>query len=58
MFSTATGSDRLDWQASNRMGAQGSHRFRAEQFGLTIDQIRFDYEFYFRRFDVAVENER
>jgi hypothetical protein len=44
-----------DWQEQNRMGAQGTHRYTAEQYGLTTEQIRSDYEFYFRRFDVAVE---
>jgi hypothetical protein len=37
------------------MGAQGTHRYTAEQYGLTTDQIRSDYDFYIRRFDVAVE---
>jgi hypothetical protein len=45
----------LDWQAANRMGAQGTHRHTAEQYGLTTNQIRSDYDFYIRRFDVAVE---
>jgi Sulfotransferase family len=46
----------LAWQEANRMGAQGTHRYTAEQFGLTAEQIRFDYDFYIRRFDVAVED--
>ncbi len=45
----------FDWQERNRMGAQGSHRYTAEQYGLTTDQIRSDYDFYIRHFDVAVE---
>ena len=44
-----------DWQQANTMGAQGAHRYSAEQFGLTVDQIRSDYDFYIRRFDVMVE---
>jgi hypothetical protein len=45
----------LDWQQRNRMGAQGTHRYTAEQFGLTTEQIRSDYDFYIRHFDVALE---
>ena len=37
------------------MGAHGTHRYTAEQFGLTTAQIRSDYDFYIRHFDVAVE---
>jgi hypothetical protein len=37
------------------MGAHGSHRYTAEQYGLTAAQIRCDYDFYIRQFDVPVE---
>ena len=37
------------------MGAAGTHRYTAEQYGLTTDQIRSDYAFYIRHFDVALE---
>ncbi len=47
----------LEWQAANRMGASGSHRYTPEQFGLTAEQIRFDYDFYMERFEVAVEGD-
>ena len=43
------------WQEANTMGAKGTHRYSAEQFGLRVDQIRSDYDFYIRHFDVAVE---
>ncbi|WP_436776424.1 sulfotransferase family protein [Yinghuangia sp. YIM S09857] len=43
------------WQEKHAMGAAGTHRYTAEQFGLTKDRIRADYDFYIRRFDVAVE---
>jgi len=43
------------WQQENAMGAKGAHRYTAEQFGLSADQIRSDYDFYIRHFDVAVE---
>ena len=43
----------IDWQEANRMGASGTHRYTAEQFGLTAEQIRSDYDFYIRHFDVA-----
>ena len=45
----------IEWQDANRMGAQGTHRYTAEEFGLSAGQIRSDYDFYIRRFDVAVE---
>jgi Sulfotransferase family len=45
----------LNWQAENAMGAKGTHRYTAEQFGLRADQIRSDYDFYIRHFNVAVE---
>ncbi|HET6950385.1 MAG TPA: sulfotransferase [Acidimicrobiales bacterium] len=43
------------WQQANAMGAKGTHRYTAEQFGLSVGQIRSDYDFYIRRFDVALE---
>ena len=45
----------FNWQEANTMGAKGTHRYTAEEFGLTADQIRSDYDFYIRHFDVAVE---
>jgi hypothetical protein len=45
------------WQDANAVGAQGAHRYTAEQFGLTADQIRSDYDFYIRHFGVTVEAE-
>src|SRR5262245_51597111 len=46
----------LAWQAANRMGAAGAHRYTAEQYGLSAAQIRADYDFYIRHFDVTVED--
>jgi Sulfotransferase family len=43
------------WQERHAMGAEGRHRYTAEQFGLHVDQIRSDYDFYIRHFDVALE---
>jgi hypothetical protein len=45
----------FDWQETHAMGAGGSHRYTPEQFGLSADQIRSDYDFYIRHFDVPVE---
>jgi hypothetical protein len=45
----------LDWQEANRVGAHGIHRYTAEQFGLNTAQLRSDYDFYIRHFDVALE---
>lgn len=44
-----------DWQRANRTGARGSHRYTPEQFGLDAAQIRDEYDFYIRRFDVHVD---
>jgi hypothetical protein len=44
-----------DWQQANRSGAHGTHRYTAEQFGLSTAQLRSDYDFYIRHFDVALE---
>jgi hypothetical protein len=38
------------------MGASGVHQYTPEQYGLTADGIRADYDFYIRHFDVAVED--
>ncbi len=46
----------ITWQQDNRSGAYGKHQYTAEQYGLSTDQLRSDYEFYIRRFDVPVEN--
>jgi hypothetical protein len=45
----------FEWQQSHAMGAGGSHRYTPEQFGLSAEQIRSDYDFYIRHFDVPVE---
>lgn len=45
----------FDWKQANAMGAKGTHLYTAEQFGLTVDQIRSDYDFYIRHFDVTEE---
>ena len=44
-----------EWQEANRSGAHGTHRYTAEQFGLSTAQLRSDYDFYVRHFDVALE---
>ena len=43
-------------RTANRSGAHGTHRYTAEQFGLSTAQLRSDYDFYIRHFDVAVED--
>jgi len=45
----------FEWQGTHAMGAGGSHRYTPEQFGLSADGIRSDYDFYIRHFDVPVE---
>jgi hypothetical protein len=54
-FTPASRAKMEAWHAENRSGAHGKHRYTAEQFGLTEDQIRSDYDFYIKRFDVPVE---
>jgi hypothetical protein len=44
-----------EWQRENRTGARGSHRYTPEQFGLSADRIRDEYDVYIRRFDVHVD---
>ena len=44
-----------DWHETNRSGAHGTHRYTPEQFGLTRAQLRSDYDFYIRHFDIDVE---
>jgi hypothetical protein len=43
-----------NWITVNRSGAHGAHRYTPEQFGLTAEQIRADYDFYIKRFGVRV----
>jgi sulfotransferase family protein len=45
----------LDWQAANRVGAHGTHRYTAEQFGLTTARLRSDFAAYIRHFDIDLE---
>jgi len=42
------------WAAANRSGAYGAHKYTAEQFGLSVDQIRSDFDFYIREFDIPI----
>jgi len=42
------------WHDVNHAGAHGQHRYTAEQFGLSAEQIRSDYDFYIRHFDLPV----
>ena len=44
-----------DWQAENRSGAHGTHRYTPEQYGLTAARLRSDYDVYIRHFDIDVE---
>ena len=46
----------FDWQDTHAMGADGTHRYTPAQFGLSADQIRSDYDFYIRHFDVPLED--
>jgi hypothetical protein len=43
------------WQEVNRSGAHGTHRYTAEQYGLTDAQLRSDFDAYVRHFDIELE---
>jgi Sulfotransferase family len=44
-----------EWRVENRSGAHGTHRYTPEQFGLSAEQLRSDYDFYVKHFDIALE---
>jgi hypothetical protein len=44
------------WQASNRPGSRGVHRYTASQFGLDPSALRSNFAFYTDRFDVPLEH--
>jgi hypothetical protein len=44
------------WHEAHHAGAHGTHRYTAEQFGLSAAQVRSDYDFYIRHFDVPFED--
>jgi hypothetical protein len=43
------------WQVENRSGAHGTHRYTAEQYGLTDAQLRSDFDEYVSHFDIELE---
>jgi hypothetical protein len=45
-----------DWCVVNRSGAQGTHQYTAEQFGLSEAQLRDDYRAYIDHFDIDIED--
>ena len=45
----------VEWQEANRASSRGAHRYTPEEFGLSAEQVRADYDFYIERFDVNVE---
>jgi hypothetical protein len=38
------------WSAQNAAGSRGEHRYSAEEFGITADEIRDVFADYFDRF--------
>jgi hypothetical protein len=42
------------WVEANHSGAHGQHRYTPEQYGLSVAQIRSDYDFYIRHFDISL----
>jgi Sulfotransferase family len=43
------------WHQANRTGTHGTHRYTAEQFGLTDAQLRSDFAAYTDHFDIELE---
>jgi len=44
------------WLEKNRSGAHGVHRYTAEQFGLSRNRLRDDFDFYIKQFDVPIDD--
>jgi Sulfotransferase family len=44
-----------EWAVNNRRGARGEHRYSAEEYGLTTEEIRSAFADYIERFNVALE---
>jgi hypothetical protein len=44
------------WNDENRSGSHGTHRYTAEEFGLSAGQLRADFDTYVRHFDVELES--
>jgi Sulfotransferase family len=44
-----------EWARVNRSGAQGTHHYTAEQFGLSDAGLRDEFRFYTDHFDVSIE---
>jgi Sulfotransferase family len=49
--------DMASWREANHSGAHGAHRYKPEDYGLSADQVRAEYDFYIRRFDVQLANQ-
>jgi hypothetical protein len=48
--------DIAEWQVVNRSGAHGTHRYTAEQFGMTVDQVHADFADYIDHYGVELES--
>ena len=42
------------WHAENHSGAHGEHKYTPKQFGYSADEIRSEFDFYIKRFDVPL----
>jgi hypothetical protein len=51
----ATRTAMAGWAVANARGSRGEHSYRAEQYGLTNDQIRAAFTDYVARFDLVPE---
>ena len=52
---TAVEADIDAWQAANRSGAHGAHRYTPQQYGLDPQRVRSDWTFYTDHFGVETE---
>ena len=44
------------WHAANASGAHGTHRYTAEQFGLSPAGLRRDYAAYIERYSITIKS--
>ncbi|OCC23604.1 sulfotransferase [Croceicoccus estronivorus] len=40
------------WREENHSGAHGAHRYTAEEYGMSPEQLREDFDFYIRALDI------
>lgn len=51
-LSDATRTRFENWQSKNGSGAHGTHRYTPEEYGMSSERLREDFDFYIRAFDI------